>query len=191
MPVKMDSVRLYLLSNCMSRVPVMDEWCQSALAEPRLSQACLCCAVWTHRRGSRGGRAADLCRSGLGYSGCPWGTSCAQYLASVNSGSQRSPPCHQNNPEYYHQHQITYSQEIFLSSWVTGLAVAGLPHLEGPKWKTAYLIISPVCFSAEKDHSMWLGDALNRLSSRYLFLYFTFFPLDSYLFALIYLRKKL
>lgn len=53
--------------------------------------------------------------------------------------------------------------------------MAGLPHLEGPKWKTTDLIISSVSFSAEKDHRMWLGDALDRISSRYLFLYFTFF----------------
>lgn len=74
---------------------------------------------------------------------------------------------------------------------MTELAVAGLPHLEGPKWKTMYLIIPSLSFSAEKDHQMWLGNALNTLSSRHLFLYFTFFPLDSYLCALIYLKKNI
>lgn len=160
--------------------------CQSALAEPG-SALCpvpcvLCWAVWAHRLGSRGGRAADLCRSGLGYSECPWETSCVQYLASENSGSQRSPPCHQNNPEYYHQHQIAYSQEIFLSSWVTGLAVAGLPHLEDPKWKTRYLIIYSVSFSAEKNRRMclemlWIGFLQGIYFCISLFFSFRFIPM--------------
>lgn len=81
----------------------------------------------THRRGTLGGRAADLCMFWRGCFVCPSGISCAQCPVWDCWARQRCLPCPRHSPWWRH-----LTARTVWSSWVTGSAAVEWPRLVDP-----------------------------------------------------------